>query len=390
MILSERRVRSAAARVQGATGDEQLARLIWSVVVEPGDGVAGALVAAFGAEEALRLAEEGLADPAVVRAGLDGRSIAAARARWEPRLDGALATAAAVRAAKAGLVLRTPGDDDWPSQLDDLGPHAPLALWVRGEPDALGLLDADRTWSAAIVGARAATPYGEHVAAELAAELSAEGVAIVSGAAYGIDGAAHRAALGAGGLTVAVVAGGADLVYPAGHARLFAEIARAGAVVSETPPGTTPTKWRFLARNRLIAALGGATVVVEAGARSGTLNTAGHAASLGRPLGAVPGPITSTTSSGCHRLLREFDAQCITGAGDVLEMLGAGPRTVTRPADPSPEEVRVRDALASRGARALDEIVRRSGLAPRDAQAALGLLELAGTVRRAEGGWLLA
>ena len=170
---------------------------------------------------------------------------------------------------------------------------------------------------------------------ELSADLAGHGVSVVSGAAYGIDGAAHRAALTAGGTTIALLAGGADRPYPAGHGELIERIAASGAVVSEAPCGTTPTKWRFLQRNRLIAALSDATVVVEAGWRSGSLNTAAHAAALSRPLGAVPGPVTSAASAGCHRLLREFDARCVTNSADALELLGAAPQTLfDMPADP--------------------------------------------------------
>ncbi|MDF2576486.1 MAG: dprA, partial [Agromyces sp.] len=167
--------------------------------------------------------------------------------------------------------------------------------------------------SIALVGARAATGYGEHVTMEASAGLVDRGFAIVSGGAYGIDGMAHRAALASRGVTVAFLAGGVDRFYPLGHEALLARIADTGAVVSELPCGSAPTKWRFLQRNRLIAAAADATVVLEAGMRSGSLNTAGHAAALGRPLGAVPGPVTSPASAGCHRLLREFDAVCVVG-----------------------------------------------------------------------------
>ncbi len=167
-----------------------------------------------------------------------------------------------------GAQLVVPGDANWPVSLDDLGPHAPNALWVRGHADLLV-----REPRVSMVGARAASSYGEHVAAELSGDLAARGAVVVSGGAYGIDGAVHRAALGVGGATVAFLAGGVDRAYPMGHQRLLQQIAVEGAVVSEPPCGAAPTKWRFLARNRLIAALGQATVVVEAGWRSGSLNS---------------------------------------------------------------------------------------------------------------------
>jgi DNA processing protein len=248
------------------------------------------------------------------------------------------------------------------------------------------------------VGARAATGYGEHVAGELAADLARRGVVVVSGGAYGIDGTAHRAALGVGGTTIAVMAGGAERAYPAGHTSLLEEVAATGAVISEVPCGGAPTKWRFLSRNRLIAALTGATVVVEAGVRSGSLNTANHAATLGRPIGAVPGPITSPSSAGCHRLLREHEAQCVTGVGDVLELLDPatlfepGDELAGRDASPRPrtdDTTRVRDALSTRSRREVAEVARRSGMSVADVETRLGLLLLAGEADRGSGGWRL-
>lgn len=238
----------------------------------------------------------------------------------------------------------------------------------------------------AIVGARAATGYGEHVAATLAGALAADGAVVVSGGAYGIDGVAHRAALAAGGLTVALSAGGVDRPYPSGHTELFERIVRGGAVVSEVPCGTAPSKWRFLARNRTIAALGAATIVVEAGARSGSLNTAGHAAQLGRPLGAVPGPVTSAASVGCHRLLREYDAHCVTSAADVHELLGApSPAHGGPPVDP--RQTRVLDALSRRTAHSVEQIAARSGLAVIETTSVLGTLQLLGRAVRGPEGW---
>ncbi len=172
-----------------------------------------------------------------------------------------------------------------------------------------------------IVGSRAATGYGAHVASEIAADLAEQGWAVVSGGAYGIDAAAHRGALAARGVTIAILACGLDQPYPAGHAALFTDVAGDGLVVSEWPPGRRPARVRFLIRNRTIAALTCGTVVVEAGERSGALNTAGHAAELGQPLMAVPGPVTSAQSAGCHRIIREWDATCVTCAADVIEMV---------------------------------------------------------------------
>ncbi|MGI6877601.1 DNA-processing protein DprA [Microbacterium sp. gxy059] len=367
-LLSADLVDAVADWLGADDAEDRAARAAWSVLLEPGDGTAGELIAQHGAAGALLRARRG--------------AVPEAAERWRPRWDPDLVRAAVARARSRGMTLVAPGDEAWPSGLDDLGPHAPAALWALGDPGA-----SPSAPSVAIVGARAATPYGEHIAAELSGALAAEGVAIVSGAAYGIDGAAHRAALRAGGRTVAFVAGGADRVYPAGHAHLLSQISSSGAVVAECAPGTTPTRWRFLARNRLIAAMTDATIVVEAGARSGSINTAGHASALGRPVGAVPGPVTSSTSAGCHRLLREYGAVCITGHGDARELIGRteAPASLGREAA---ETVRVSDALSRRTPRTIDELARRSGMAPREVSAALGLLALEGRAAESGAGWL--
>jgi DNA processing protein len=379
--------------VRGELDDERARRLYavhtWSCLAEPGDGVAARVVGALGAEAALaevvRGGRDGIARDA---ASLTAKQWSDARARWLPRLETGDVRLALEIARRAGLSAITPEDRGWPASLSDLGEHAPLMLWVRGDVGAL----TRSARAVAIVGARAATSYGEHVAMELSAELVGHGVSIVSGAAYGIDGAAHRAALTAGGTTVALLAGGAERAYPTGHERLIEQIAAAGAVVSESPCGTSPTRWRFLQRNRLIAALSDATVVVEAGWRSGSLNTAGHAAALARPLGAVPGPVTSAASAGCHRLLREFDARCVTGADDVLELLGASQTLFDMRAaqvgdDRTDDTTRVRDAMSFRSWRQPTDIARRSGLAPADVAAILGLLALDGEAVRGAEGW---
>lgn len=375
--------------------DEERARRVyaayaWSWITEPGDGVAGRLVAQLGHEAALHeVAGGGRGAAARDAASISGKEWNEARARWLPRVDRDGMQVALGIARRAGLILLTAEGPDWPDGLADLGPHAPMVLWVRGDPGALSRPPR----SVALVGARAATTYGEHVTVELAAELAGHGVSIVSGAAYGIDGAAHRAALTAGGTTVALLAGGVDRSYPAGHSQLIDRIAATGAVLSEVPCGTAPTKWRFLARNRLIAALSDATVVVEAGWRSGSLNTASHAATLARPLGAVPGPVTSAASAGCHRLLREFDARCVTSADDVLELLGAAPQSlfdlpVTGTGAGRTDEVtRVRDAMSFRYRRPPADIARRAGLSVTDVTAILGLLSLDGHVERDAEGW---
>ena len=227
---------------------------------------------------------------------------------------------------------------------------------------------------------------------EASAGLVDRGYTIVSGAAYGIDGMAHRAALASHGLTVAFLAGGLDRFYPSGHEDLLTRITESGAVVSEVPCGTMPTKWRFLQRNRLIAAASQATVVLEAGWRSGSLNTAGHASALGRPLGAVPGPVTSVTSAGCHRLIRDYDAVCVTNADEMAELAPLdtlpSPRSSQPTAPtPAPELTRLLDALSARSPRTTTDLAARAGLSVAMVQGLLGSLQLEGGVKESERGW---
>jgi DNA processing protein len=372
---------------------ERFARAAWTSIAEPGDGDAGVLVASLGAVEALEVvlarADAGIIVDRVAEAGVDSdpaRWVEALK-RWAPRADLAATLRALRQGGRYGMRLLVPGDEVWPEQLDDLQRHAPFALWARGDVRHLQALDR----SIALVGARAATGYGEHVTVETASGLVDRGFAIVSGAAYGVDGSAHRAALASRGVTVAVLAGGLDRFYPSGHEQLLDRIVQRGIALAEVPPGTTPTKWRFLQRNRLIAALACATVVVEAGWRSGSLNTANHASTLGRPLGAVPGPVTSAASAGCHRLLREFDAVCVTTADEMAELAGVAPGAA--PAALGTEErsatqIRVLDALNSRTPRKVDHIAELSGLGTDRVRAELGLLELDGVVVERPSGWL--
>ncbi|AND16620.1 DNA-processing protein DprA [Rathayibacter tritici] len=374
------------------------ARCAWSSLTEPGDSAAALLIERVGAAEAFAHVVSASSAADILAASPIGSSaegtdqvgpldseVAALHsglARWRPRLDRRLLFRRVEIAGRLGARLLLPDTPGWPGSLDDLGPHAPLLLWLRGDRAAF-----DPPYRLALVGARAATGYGEHIAAELAAGVAIRGVCVVSGGAFGIDAVAHRGALGSGGRTVAFLAGGADRLYPTAHADLLQRIiATPGcAVATEVPPGTTPTRWRFLQRNRLIAASTAATVVVEAGARSGSLNTAGHAAALGRPLGAVPGPVTSASSTGCHRLLREYAATCVTSPADVLELLGSDAaenpmRAVTGC------ETRVLEALTGGAVRDAATVARTSGETLDDTLAALGTLLADGLVRRSENG----
>lgn len=301
--------------------------------------------------------------------------------------------------ARHGGRLITPGDDEWPvlafTAFDGAAARtkpqcrAPMVLWAQGP----ARLDEIASRAAAIVGTRAATGYGEQVAADLAGDLTADQVTIVSGGAFGIDGAAHRAVLAAEGVTVAVLAGGIDVPYPAGHSALLHRIGCSGLLVSEYPPGLRPYRHRFLTRNRLVAALTGATVVVEAGLRSGAANTAAWARMLGRVVGAVPGPVTSAASAGCHVLLRS-GAELITRAEEIVEIVGrAGelaadlPRPATRLDGVGDAERQVYEALPGRGAVTVDEIAIASGLPPARVFGPLAMLEVAGLVERRDGSW---
>lgn len=296
--------------------------------------------------------------------------------------------------------LVTPDDDEWPAwrmlAFDGLGhtrvDGAPLALWVVGSRSLADLTER----SVSIVGTRAASGYGEHVTAEIAGDLAVDGWTIVSGAAFGIDGAAHRAALGVGGLTVAVLACGVDRAYPAGHARLLRQISQNGAVISEYPPGTSPAKHRFLARNRLVAALSDGVVVVEAGWRSGARNTVTWGRRMGRPVMAVPGPVTSASSTGCHRMIREGEARLVARAIDVVEEVG--PIGVGECAD---EQVRgtdslegnvllVYEALPARGSLSVPVLSEESGVPIGVVRAMLAQLDLDGFALPVDDGWVRA
>tara|TARA_R110002051_G_scaffold60546_8_gene110874 strand:- start:14374 stop:15267 length:894 start_codon:yes stop_codon:yes gene_type:complete len=219
-------------------------------------------------------------------------------------------------ASRSGVRMLIPSDDLYPNALADLE-SPPIVLWVRGTDEALASLNN----SVAIVGARAATGYGEHVTMEMSAGLTDRGFTVVSTGAYGVDGMTLRAALASNGSPVAVLAGGLDKFYPAGNDALLSRVATHGAVISEIACGKTPTKWRFTQRNRIVAAITQVTVVTEAGYRSGSLGTAGFADSLGRAVGAMPGPVTSAASAGCHKLIADGTARLVTDVEQVVALL---------------------------------------------------------------------
>lgn len=362
---------------------EMLDRVFLSRVLEPGDEVAGRWVREFGVGEVVRRVRAG-AEPLPGVSYKRWEGLRARGARAEPGRDLAVAR-------EAGVRFLCPGHVEWPGQLDDLGDARPLGLWVRGRASL-------RMWalrSVAVVGARACTEYGAHMAATLAGGLAERGWVVVSGGAYGVDGAAHRGALGAGGATVAVLACGVDRPYPRGHTQLINRIAEQGLVIGELPPGDHPTPSRFIVRNRVIAALTRGTVVVEAAHRSGSLVTARAAQRLGRHTMGVPGAATSGLSAGVHELLRA-DAVLVTDAAEVVELVGdMGDLAPERRGPVLPRDLlepaarRILAALPGRRTARADEIARGAQTTEDDAIARLYELRSLGYVERHGDGWKL-
>jgi DNA processing protein len=362
---------------------DRQARLCLSCALDGGDPAVVELVGRYGPEGAwTRIRNGALGEPTAVRA--DRLSLASVE-----RL-----------AADAGARFVVPGDDEWPPGLADLA-HAgeiqrrggePYGLWLRGPGHLAGLM----RHSVAIVGSRAATAYGSGIAADLAADLAERGVTVVSGGAFGIDAAAHRGALTAGGPSVGVLACGVDVAYPAANASIFDQLARDHLLVSELPPGAHPTRMRFLARNRLIAAMTQATVVVEAALRSGARNTAGWAVECGRPLMAVPGSVYSRASTAPHLMIRNGQAVLVTNAAEVMELisesgqdtlpLAQGPQRATDALSES--QLAVFEAVPARRRASVGEIALAAGVSVPTCLAALGELEAAGLVEGDERGWL--
>jgi len=357
---------------------DRLARIVLGQVFEPGSARVDGLVRELGAARLLTLLGEH-------RWVQDVSNDARARlAQVHPERD-------LERAEAMGVRYVVPGDDEWPACFDDLagleplhecsGP--PLGVWVRGPHRLDEVSD-----GVAIVGSRAATTYGVEVAGHLGSMVVQAGHAVVSGLAYGIDQAAHRGALAAGGVTISVLANGVDRAYPSGHERLLDAVAAEGLVLSELAPGTAPTRIRFLTRNRLIAALGRGTVVVEAAARSGALNTANWTSRLHRALMAVPGEVTSAASRGAHQLVRMGAATLVTSPDDVLEVLGAsGEHLAPDVRGPT----RTRDKLAHRHQRILEAVpVTRPAMTESIARTAgMGLFEVRGGLDQLARGGLI-
>ncbi|MFD9029820.1 DNA-processing protein DprA [Streptomyces sp. NPDC059567] len=393
--------------------DERLARAALTRIVEPGDEHAGRWLRRYGATGFLRLLREPAAadhaahtdttlpphpSPSATQGSTPTPDTGALPGTGEKRIDGWRRRAATVEprrdldaATRHGARLVIPGDTEWPRQLDDLGDTRPIGLWIRGPADL-------RTWalrSVAVVGARACTPYGAHMATTLASGLAEHGWVVVSGAAFGIDGAAHRGALAAQGATVAVLACGVDTPYPRGHAGLIGRIAEQGLVVGELPPGSHPTPSRFILRNRVIAALTRGTVVVEAQYRSGSLVTARSAHRLGRHTMGIPGAATSGLSAGVHELLRG-EATLVTDAAEVIELVGdmgqlaPARRGPVLPRDLlDPHTAHILEALPAGHPTPAPVIADRAGTTPDDTLARLYELHALGFVERQGDDWRL-
>lgn len=380
---------------------DRLARVALTWLTEPGTWSVHRLVERLGAPTALALLRDGGAPEEKLRA-----TVAARLTAGDPL---AVAARALDRTDRLGARIVTPDDAEWPVRVDDLRRLAlsgasrrvdtetapPLCFWVRGGWPLAEAMER----SVAVVGARAATSYGLHVATELGYGLAEREWTVVSGGAFGIDAAAHRGALNAGGVTVAVLACGVDRPYPVGNTALFDRIAETGLLVSEWMPGADPLRPRFLIRNRVIAAATGGSVLVEASARSGATQTMRRALAINRPGMVVPGPVTSAMSVGAHELLREQPAaRLVTGVAHVLEEVGRigvdlapparGPRRATDELDD--EATVVLESLPRRGARDPDGVAARAGVSVRVALRKLSLLEELGLVVRRDGGYALA
>lgn len=374
----------------GVASDEvRLARAALSRICEPASHGLAAWIARYGPVGALaRLRSD--SPPKDI-----SRVVEARRATDEAGRD-------LDRIHAIGGRLVCPEDSEWPGQLEELATVSdaddpvmpPVALWVRGPGDVAGVC----ARSVSIVGSRAASAYGTDMAGEIAWGLADRGWTVVSGGAYGIDGAGHRGALAAGGSTVGVLASGVDRPYPLGHHALFDRIAADGLLLSEWPPGCAPQRFRFLVRNRVIAALSAGTVIVEAAARSGARMTARRAAQLCRPLMAVPGPATSAMSVGTHQLIRTGGAMLVTSAAEVLDLVSQiGADMAEAPRGPvtsrdllPPELAQVLEGMPARRAALPEVIAAEAGMRLGDALRALALLLGHGLVEEHGSGYRLS
>lgn len=389
----------------GTKERERIARAALARLMEPQDSAGLALVRTVGPIDALGIATGELrAGPNLEREIsallVDGggpsswAGLPASLRRWAPRIADLAPDRDLETMNRLGGRLIIPGDELWPEQLEGLGLQEPLCLWWRGREQPLPSLG----HAIALVGSRDSTSYGASVTGDLAYGLAQRGFTVVSGGAYGIDAHAHRGALSGGVAsvpTIAVMAGGVDRFYPSGNDDLLRAVSTQGAVLSEVPPGSAPTRYRFLQRNRIIAALASVTVVVEARWRSGALNTAHHAESIGRVVAAVPGSIHSANSAGCHRLLRDGGAVCVTDVGEIAELAGAIGESTNEERDAgtalhdglSLEDLILLDALPLRSTSSVEKLAVVAGLSADAVRAGLGRLGLLGLASSERGAW---
>ncbi len=392
--------------------DSQLdlcARLIWSQLAEPGDELAGLLLSELGASTALRAlrGDGGVAgselrlwsllqqnDSTLAAEGSELTTRSALRSgveRWVQRDNNAKLVRDLRTWQRLGGWIATLSSTYWPQQLLDLGNAAPICIWGRGNIESLNGLEK----AVSIVGSRNTTSYGAWITRELATELAADGYRIVSGGAYGIDAFAHQATVELAEsdperfqfpVTIAVMAGGGDRLYPVGNSSLLKQVIKHGCVISELPPGNAPTKWRFLQRNRLIAALGQTVVVVEMAYRSGALNTVHHALQIGRRVVAVPGSILSPTSQGCNQVIEEGKAEIATSFDALLQLARGGSVEPQHYTQLTPMQQRILDSVTNQ-LRTAATIGQQSGAGLDEANQALAELELLGFLVRQSGKW---
>lgn len=363
----------------------------WSLICEPGDMIAGMLRQQLGPVDSLVLLVKGVSAEVICNTlpndiflppNLEV-TLSECLETWRRRVKQADVFRSLDILRSIGGILVTSRSKCWPEQLDDLQYGAPAALWVLGDVQHLARLQD----SVAVVGSRINSEYGNSVTRDIVETLVKDGKPVVSGGAIGIDAVAHQRTLELSGLTVAVMAGGIDRLYPVQNLELFKKITKTGLILSEVAPGVSPTKWRFLQRNRLIAALSQATVVVEAGFRSGTINTAGHANELGRPVGAVPGPINSVRSAGCHQLIKDGKAQLISVPIDLKELCGESEYFEQDFKSLGHWELRALDSLSNE-VRSISELSRISGLTNFQAKTGLNRLAKLGLATPTSNGWL--
>lgn len=350
--------------------DDRRARFALAHVCDPSDAIVFAHCERHGAPATLAR---------LVGGGIPHRDRDVYSLRWS-RCD---LTSEMLRADALGVRWLVPSDEEWPAGLDAVGLIPPHVIWVRGSGDVRTLCD----FAIAIVGARACTHYGADVARAWAADLASSGLTIVSGGAFGIDVAAHSGALAASGSTVLVTAGGVDVSYPRAHEGLFRAVIERGCVISESPLGATVRRARFLTRNRVIAALSRATLVVEAARRSGSLSTARYAAELGHPVLAVPGPVTSGLSQGCHHLITERRAELVTSVRDIMTLLTGGGHTDENFTGMSVAHRALLDALPGSGSATLEDLVVASGLDRPQVEQAIRELTAMAQVLDGRGRW---